>query len=82
MSQSERQKYEKEVRDHQEGLVNAPDEFHFEVPGVEGEGESVGVHAVGDFVFVGTSTGKEVRFDRDSLVVLQQKLNACFQRVA
>lgn len=80
MALSERQQVEKDLHEHQEGLVNSPAELHTDAPGVDGE--SVTVHAAGGFVWVGTTGSKEVKFDRDAVAVLQQKLAAAFQNVA
>jgi hypothetical protein len=74
------EKYAKQVREHGETLVNSPVEFEYEVPALDDE--SVRIFAVGEYVFLETSGNTEVRFDRDALITLRQKLDAAFQRVA
>lgn len=79
MSQSKREKYLEELREHQKGLVNAPAEFHFEVPTLD-ESKKVEVHAAGGRVFV--NSHGEAEFDREAMHTLQQTLASAFQNVA
>lgn len=76
---AKREKFFEDVREHQEGLVNSPAEFHAEAATLD-DGKMVEVHATAGRVFV--NTHGEAEFDADSLMTLIQKLQAAFQNAA
>lgn len=89
MPTSEREKFEKDVKDLHAGNVQRHSQYHpteyrgeaaASTPAGEEKKTATDVYAIGGKVFV--NTHGEAVFDRDQLITLRKHLDAAFQTVA